>query len=41
MMERGLLPDFSVHAITELNGIDGAVRKVEESTHDLRRNGYL
>jgi exoribonuclease-2 len=24
MMERGLLPDFSVRAITELNGIQGA-----------------
>jgi exoribonuclease-2 len=36
MMERGLLPDFSVQAITELNGIHGAVTKVEESTRDLR-----
>jgi VacB/RNase II family 3'-5' exoribonuclease len=36
MMERGLLPDFSVQAIAELNGIHGAVTKVEESTRDLR-----
>jgi len=36
MMERGLLPDFSVQAIAELNGIHGAVTKVEESTRDFR-----
>ena len=36
MIERGLLPDFSVQAIAELNGIHGAVTKVEESTRDLR-----
>jgi exoribonuclease-2 len=36
MMERGLLPDFSVQAIAELNGIHGAVTNVEKSTHDLR-----
>jgi exoribonuclease-2 len=36
MIERGLLPDFSAQAITELNGIPGAVTAVEESTHDLR-----
>ena len=36
MMERGLLPDFSVEAITELNGIHGAVTNAEESTRDLR-----
>jgi len=36
MMERGLLPDFSVEAIAELNGIHGAVTQVEESTRDLR-----
>jgi exoribonuclease-2 len=32
MMERGLLPDFSVQAIAELNGIQGAAVRVEEST---------
>ena len=36
MIERGLLPDFSAQAIAELNGIHGAVTKVEESTRDLR-----
>jgi exoribonuclease-2 len=36
MMERGLLPDFSVQAIAELNGIHGVVTNVEKSTHDLR-----
>jgi exoribonuclease-2 len=36
MIERGLLPDFSPQAIAELNGIHGAVTKVEESMHDLR-----
>jgi len=36
MMERGLLPDFSVQAVAELNEIQGAVTKVEESTRDLR-----
>jgi VacB/RNase II family 3'-5' exoribonuclease len=36
MIERGLLPDFSVQAIAELNGIHGAVTNVEESTRDLR-----
>lgn len=35
MMERGLLPDFSAQAITELNGIHEAVTKVEESTRDF------
>lgn len=36
MIERGLLPDFSAQAIAELNGIHGAVTKIEESTRDLR-----
>ena len=36
MIERGLLPDFSAQAITELNGIHGAVTNIEESTRDLR-----
>jgi exoribonuclease-2 len=36
MMERGLLPDFSVQAIAELNGIHGAATTVEESTRDLK-----
>jgi len=36
MIERGLLPDFSVQAITELNGIHVAIIKGEESTRDLR-----
>jgi exoribonuclease-2 len=37
MMERGLLPDFSVQAIAELNGIHEAVTNVEESTRDFRK----
>jgi exoribonuclease-2 len=36
MIERGLLPDFSAQAIAELNGIHGAVTKVEGSTRDFR-----
>jgi hypothetical protein len=32
MMESGLLPDFSVQAIAELDGIQGAAVRVEEST---------
>jgi VacB/RNase II family 3'-5' exoribonuclease len=36
MRERGLLPDFSVQAIAELNGIHGAVTNVEESVRDFR-----
>jgi VacB/RNase II family 3'-5' exoribonuclease len=36
MMERGLLPDFSVQAIAELDAIHGAVTNTEESTHDFR-----
>ena len=40
MIERGLLPDFSIQAIAELNGIQGAVTNVEESTRDLRNLGW-
>ena len=36
MMDRGLLPDFSVQAIDQLNGIDGTISKIEESIQDLR-----
>jgi VacB/RNase II family 3'-5' exoribonuclease len=36
MIERGLLPDFSVQAIAELDGIHGAVTNVEKSTRDFR-----
>ena len=36
MVDRGLLPDFSPQAMTELDGIDGAVTKVEGSTRDFR-----
>jgi VacB/RNase II family 3'-5' exoribonuclease len=36
MMERGLLPDFSGEAISELDGIQEAVTNDEESTRDLR-----
>ena len=36
MMERGLLPDFSAQAMSELNGIHGAATDNGESTHDLR-----
>ena len=36
MIERGLLSDFSVQAIAQLNEIHGNIPKVEESTHDLR-----
>ena len=36
MMERGLLPDFSSQAMTELNEISGAGEKIGGSTRDLR-----
>jgi VacB/RNase II family 3'-5' exoribonuclease len=36
MMERGLLPDFSAQALTELNGIHEAATSIETSTRDLR-----
>jgi len=36
MMERGLLPDFSAQALSELNGIHEAATSIETSTRDLR-----
>ena len=36
MLERGLLPDFPVQALAELNGIHGPATRAEESTRDLR-----
>ncbi len=36
MMDRGLLPDFSPQAMTELDGIHEAAPKIEGSTRDLR-----
>ena len=36
MLERGLLPDFPVQALAELNGIHGSATRAEESTRDLR-----
>ena len=36
MVDRGLLPDFSPQAMTELDGIHEAVAKVEGSMRDLR-----
>jgi exoribonuclease-2 len=36
MMERGLLPDFSAQALTELNGIHEAATSIETSTRDLK-----
>ena len=36
MIDRGLLPDFSVQALAELDEIHGAVIQGEESAHDLR-----
>jgi exoribonuclease-2 len=36
MMERVLLPDLSVHVISELNGIHRAATNVKESTRDFR-----
>jgi hypothetical protein len=36
MFERGLLPDFSLQARGELDGIRGSAMRVEESTRDLR-----
>jgi len=35
MFERGLVPDFSVQALAELDGIHGPATRVEESTRDL------
>ncbi len=36
MMERGLLPDFSQQALTELDKIQGAAKQPEETIQDLR-----
>ena len=36
MLERGLLPDFSLQAIAELEGIHGPATRSEPSTRDLR-----
>lgn len=36
MLERGLLPDFSPEALTELDGIHGPATRTEEATRDLR-----
>ena len=36
MFERGLLPDFSLQARGELDGIRGPATRAQESTHDLR-----
>src|SRR5664280_1153372 len=36
MLERGLVPDFPVEALAELDGIHGPATRAEESTRDLR-----
>ena len=36
MLERGLVPDFPVQALAELDGIHGPATRAEESTRDLR-----
>src|ERR1035438_10570100 len=36
MVEKGLIPDFSIQAIAELSRINGAVTKIEGATKDLR-----
>jgi exoribonuclease R len=36
MLERGLLPEFSLQAWGELDGIRGPATRAEESSHDLR-----
>jgi len=36
MLERGLLPEFSLQARAELDGIGGSATRAEESTRDLR-----
>jgi exoribonuclease-2 len=36
MLERGLIPDFPVRALAELEGIIGPAMRTEESTRDLR-----
>jgi VacB/RNase II family 3'-5' exoribonuclease len=36
MLERGLVPDFPVQALAELDGIHGPATRAEDSTRDLR-----
>jgi VacB/RNase II family 3'-5' exoribonuclease len=36
MLERGLVPDFPLQALAELDGIHGPATRTEESTRDLR-----
>src|SRR4249919_3057460 len=36
MLERGLVPDFSIQALAELGGIHGPATRTAESTRDLR-----
>src|SRR5207245_5056225 len=36
MLERGLLPEFSLHARAELDGIRGPAIRAEQSTRDLQ-----
>src|SRR5512140_1839780 len=36
MLKRGLVPDFPLQALAELDGIHGPARGTEESTRDLR-----
>jgi VacB/RNase II family 3'-5' exoribonuclease len=36
MLERGLVPDFPVQALAELDGIHGPATRTEQSTRDLR-----
>jgi exoribonuclease-2 len=36
MLEKGLVPDFPVQALAELDGIHGPATRTEESTRDLR-----
>jgi VacB/RNase II family 3'-5' exoribonuclease len=36
MLERGLLPDFTTEALTELDGIKGPAMQTDSSTRDLR-----
>ena len=36
MLEKGLVPDFPLQAIAELDAIHGPATRTEESTHDLR-----
>ena len=36
MIERGLIPDFPVQVLAQLNGIQGPATRTEESIRDLR-----